>query len=61
MADALLNHTLLVIKTSKSTNYYRISEIEFYFNDYSTHKDTFTHGDEMQRKEGRWYFHKQNG
>ena len=61
MADALLNHTLLVIKTPKSTNYYRVSEIEFYFNDYSTHKDTFTHGDEMQRKEGRWYFHKQNG
>ena len=49
IANALLNHTLLVIKGGKGTNYYRIGEIEFYFNDYITHKDTFTHGDEMQK------------
>jgi hypothetical protein len=61
LADALLNHTLLVVKGPKDTKHYRVSEIEFYFNDHSVHKDTFTHGDEMQRHSGRWYFHKQNG
>lgn len=61
IADAIVNHTLLVIKGPKGNKHYRVSEIEFYFNDYSTHKDTFTHGDEMQRHTGRWYFHKQNG
>lgn len=40
---------------------YRISEIEFYFNDVhaaSVHPDTFTHGDDMQSESGQWYFHK---
>jgi len=49
------------VKGPKETKHYRVSEIEFYFNDYSVHKDTFTHGDEMQKHTGRWYFHKQNG
>ncbi len=48
---------------------YRISEIEFYYNDLvdgkkgaaAIHPDTFTHGDEMQRLSGQWYFHKMNG
>ena len=61
IADAVLNHTLLVVKGPKGTKHYRVSEIEFYFNDYAAHKDTFTHGDEMQRQTGKWYFHKQNG
>lgn len=61
VADAILNHTLLVVKGAKGSKHYRVSEIEFYFNDYSTHQDTFTHGDEMQRQTGKWYFHKQNG
>jgi hypothetical protein len=61
VAEALLNHTLLVVKGAKETKFYRVSELEFYFNDYSVHRDTFTHGDEMQRHTGRWYFHKQNG
>ena len=47
IADSVLNNTLLVVKGPKGTKHYRVSEIEFYFNDYSTHKDTFTHGDEM--------------
>ena len=61
IADAILNSTLLVVKSPKGTKHYRVSEIEFYFNDYSAHKDTFTHGDEMQKQTGKWYFHKQNG
>ena len=48
---------------------YRISEIEFYYNDLVEgkkvaavlHPDTFTHGDEMQKLSGQWYFHKMNG
>ena len=39
-------------------SYYRVGEIEYYFNDYKVHKDTFTHGDKMQRETGKWYFHK---
>lgn len=61
IADAILNYTLLKVKGAGGVKHYRISEIEFYFNDFSGHKDTFTHGDEMQRHTGRWYFHKQNG
>ena len=37
IADALLNHTLIAVKGSKSTKYYRVSEIEFYFNDFMMH------------------------
>ena len=50
-----MNEYLLII------NYdfvYRISEIEFYFNDSNVHPDTFTHGDEMQKQIGQWYFHR---
>ena len=49
IADAYLNHTLLVLKHSGSTkkSYFRVAEIEFYFNDNQVHKDTFTHGDDM--------------
>lgn len=38
--------------------YFRVSEIEFYLNDYGEHKDTFTHGDAMQKQTAKWYFHK---
>jgi hypothetical protein len=34
IADAILNHSLLVIKGPKGNKHYRVSEIEFYFNDY---------------------------
>ena len=37
---------------------YRIAEIEFYFNDSNVHPDTFTHGDDLQTKIGKWYFHR---
>lgn len=49
IADCLMNDHVLVCNKDF---YYRISEIEFYFNDLkdgklSVHPDTFTHGDEM--------------
>ena len=36
---------------------YRFTEIEIYYNG-AQHRDTFTHGDAMQRELGRWYFHR---
>lgn len=38
-------------------NIRRICEVEFYFCG-GAHDDTFTHCDEMQMLNGRWYFHK---
>ena len=61
MAAAYLNHTVLVVKPSGSNTapkYFRVAEIEFYLNDHRVHKDTFTHGDELQKQTGKWYFHK---
>lgn len=36
---------------------HRFTEIEIYYNG-AQHRDTFTHGDAMQRELGRWYFHR---
>lgn len=36
---------------------HRFTEIELYW-DGSAHRDSFTHGDAMQREFGRWYFHR---
>jgi hypothetical protein len=47
IADALMNEYLLTVNLDYK---YRISEIEFYYNDVEmrkVHPDTFTHGDEM--------------
>ena len=41
--------------------FFRITEVEVYFNDDKNHKDTFTHGDKYQRNGGHWYFHRMNG
>ena len=54
IAEAYLNHTVLKVRpsgtdTQEVAKYFRVAEIEFYLNDYSTHKDTFTHGDPMQK------------
>ena len=62
IAEAYLNHTVLEVRPTGSqaqkNMYFRVSEIEFYLNDYRVHKDTFTHGDPMQKQTGKWYFHK---
>lgn len=49
IANAYLNHTVLEVRSSgsASSSYFRVSEIEFYLNDYKVHKDTFTHGSSM--------------
>mmetsp|Transcript_40052 Transcript_40052/g.52457 ORF Transcript_40052/g.52457 Transcript_40052/m.52457 type:complete len:210 (-) Transcript_40052:646-1275(-) len=60
IAEAYLNHTVLEVRPcgSRNAKYFRVAEIEFYLNDYKVHKDTFTHGDSMQKQTGKWYFHK---
>ena len=64
IAEAYLNHTVLEVRPTGSSQadqkskYFRVAEIEFYLNDYRVHKDTFTHGDPMQKQTGKWYFHK---
>jgi hypothetical protein len=62
IANCLMNEYVLI---ANKDYVYRISEIEFYFNDLvagsktpAIHPDTFTHGDEMQRLSGQWYFHR---
>ncbi len=66
IAECLMNEYILNVNGDYK---YRISEIEFYYNDLIEeakkgsyiHPDTFTHGDEMQRLSGQWYFHRMNG
>ncbi|CDW73217.1 UNKNOWN [Stylonychia lemnae] len=55
IADLLLNQYVLTINKIYK---YRISEIEFYFNENNVHQDTFTHGDDLQKQMGQWYFHR---
>ncbi|MCU0657732.1 MAG: helix-turn-helix domain-containing protein [Polyangiaceae bacterium] len=56
MAALLLNGTTLVAGGVP----HRLTEIEFYLNGLC-HKDTFTHGDPMQKRGGFWYFHRTAG
>ena len=56
IADLVLNRVTLNI----AGHPHRFTEVEFYFNG-ARHGDTFTHGDDMQRELGRWYFHRTAG
>lgn len=56
MANLLLNKSILVINNTE----WRISEIEFYYHS-NIHPDNYTHKDENQKRNGEWYFHRQNG
>lgn len=56
MAALLLNGATLRVAGQP----HRFTEIEFYVNGHH-HTDTFTHGDEMQKKGGYWYFHRTAG
>lgn len=65
IAKAVLNHTVLEVRPSGSSpfqndveRHFRIAEIEFYWNDYGEHKDTFTHCSDVQKTTGNWYFNK---
>jgi hypothetical protein len=52
IANELLNKWILEVNHSK----YRIAEIEFYLKS-GQHNDTYTHGHELQKTTGNWYFH----
>jgi len=54
IANNLLNKAILVI----NGKHHRFVEIEFYYKNGANHDDTFTHGDEIQRTSGKWYFHR---
>jgi hypothetical protein len=56
MADQLLNHATLRV----AGRAHRFTEVEFYV-DGLGHRDTFTHGDELQKRAGSWYFHRTAG
>lgn len=52
IASEIMNDWILQIENSL----FRITEIEFYFKS-DKHNDDYTHGHELQKKIGRWYFH----
>ena len=52
IASEIMNDWILQVEASK----YRITEIEFYFKS-DKHLDNYTHGHEIQKKIGHWYFH----
>lgn len=53
VADILLNKGKLVINETE----YRLTEIEFYYNDWDKHKDIFAHKVEEVLESGTWRFH----
>lgn len=52
IADHLMNRCKLRVASA----YYRLAEIEFYYQS-GLHPDKYIHGHEMQQECGRWYFH----
>jgi hypothetical protein len=52
IASEIMNDWILQIENKK----YRITEIEFYLK-HDEHNDGYTHGHELQREMGKWYFH----
>lgn len=57
ISDILLNETVLLV----NSKWFRIAEIEFYYNDVEKHHDPFTHNDPIQYNQNYWYFHKKGG
>jgi hypothetical protein len=57
VAKKLMNSYKLIVNHEGE---YRIAEVEFYLKNEDAHKDTFTHCDPIQAKNGKWYFHRMN-
>ena len=53
VANYMLNQVFLMINSKK----YRITEIELYYT-CPKHPDPFTHKSEIQKQNGKFYFHK---
>ncbi len=53
IASSLMNdHVLLV-----GENYYRFTELEFYYFEKDSHADIYSHKHDKQTTSGEWYFH----
>ena len=53
IASSLMNdHVLLV-----GENYYRFTELEFYYFEKDSHADIYSHQHKSQTTSGQWYFH----
>ncbi len=53
IASDLFNNYIIQV----NDNFYRLLEIEFYYNDSKDHNDSYTHGHRWQRRSGYWYVH----
>ena len=53
IASDLMNNWILRIGETE----YRLTEIEFYYDQKGTHMDPYIHGHKLQSEYGRWYFH----
>lgn len=53
IANDLFNNYIIQV----NHNFYRLLEIEFYYNDLKDHKDSYTHGHKWQKRTGYWYVH----
>ncbi|TFK83306.1 hypothetical protein K466DRAFT_267617 [Polyporus arcularius HHB13444] len=58
IADLLLHHYRVEIKTPSKIDQLELLEIEFYLYKPGCHEDPFTHGSAEQCQAGRWYFHR---
>ncbi len=61
VAEEIFNKHILVVKNKKKEIIYRITEIEFYYNDEcdkNKHPDPYSHRDYRQRLNEQWYFHR---
>lgn len=53
IANELFNKYVIQV----NHNYYRLLEVEFYYNDSKDHNDTYTHGHKWQKRLNYWYVH----
>lgn len=53
IANDLFNKYVIQV----NDNYYRLLEIEFYYNNSKDHNDTYTHGHKWQKRSNYWYVH----
>jgi len=53
IANDLFNNYIIKV----NDNFYRLLEIEFYYNDSKDHNDSYTHGHKWQSRSGYWYVH----
>ena len=45
-------------KINVNDHWYRLLEIEFYYNNNSNFKDPYIHFNDLQKEQGCWYFHR---